>query len=196
MSNPFFDTIDELVGGDFSPLPVDEYEFKIAEYKFKYVEQLDASKVELTLEVVNDEDGFNGRKLWSEGWVDGTFEGRGGITSRCVFETFKLVKALGAANPQHAGWLAEFPHFNLESFKEDQSSLVIPKDEMTGEPDYRVWDQYMSTIVAEELSFRASVKHEKKQVKVEGQKDERGKQLYIDDPDGGVKAVIDKYLWK
>lgn len=193
MNSSFLNTMDELIGGVYELLPEDEYEWKIVERNIRYVEALDASKVELTLEVVNDEDGFNGRKLWTEGWLDGTFNGKGGVTSRCVFETFKLVKALIAANPE-AAYLSEFPHFDAAAFKEDQSSLAIPKDDLTGEPDYNQWEAYLDTIIADELTFRATVKHVAKRVKVEGEFDENGKQVYVDSK-ADKRAVIDKYLW-
>lgn len=189
MSNEFLDAMEGLLDSGFDPLPPDEYVFKIVEYKLKYVEPLDCSKVEFTLDVTDDNDGYNGRKLWTEGWLDGvTISGK----PRPTFETYKMLKALMAEHPE-AEYLKNVPHFDAAAFKEDHNSNAIPKDDLTGEPDYSQWRAYFDTIIADELTFRAVVKHVPKRVRVEGEFDANGKQVYVNS-DTEKRAVIKKYV--
>lgn len=152
--NAFFDAMDEMAGtGEFDLLPKDWYEFTVGLKEFK-ISSKGACMARLEFTVTNDNDGFNGRKVWVNAMLEGTDkDGR----SQTWFLA-KLIKGLIAQYGRESAMnFVPFP-----GWQPDVKMCIVPRS-MDGTPDYTEWQAWFDMLLT--YTILARVDHKPKRVK-------------------------------
>jgi len=114
-------------GGEFEPLPDDVYNFELSQFDIKTSKKgLAMARFEVT--VINDNDGYDGRKVWTNGMLECTYVDKDGNTrSMLTITLLPLIKAIDVENPGFAVDVGAPPYmgenFIAEIPKDDQGNI-------------------------------------------------------------------------
>lgn len=132
-------------GGDYEPIPPATYEFVINEVKEAYRANSGAWMTDMEYEIINDPDGYAGRKVWDRLIWDG-------VTSKAGYKAFNLLNLVNGIIerfPDTFDELADIPYFTPG----DPEAMVVPEG-----GEYLI-NQYARNLVGK--LFFAKTKNEK-----------------------------------
>lgn len=135
--NAFFDALDEMAGQtDFSPIPPAWYYFKVSVKEYS-LSKSGAGMAALEMTVCNDEDGYDGRKVWPYAMLEG-------VDKNGRSQTWFLARLIKGLAEQYgretAGEFVPFP-----GWQADKKFCIIPRD-LDNNPDWTEWKQWFDRL--------------------------------------------------